>query len=157
MQRLTDNELFEVLDGTATEETAQRHQYWMHTDAAYREYFTELTQLHRDLEALSPESPSLAFENKVIHQWNTVQARRQRPALVKWMPFLFMGIMLVLTPACIFMMGSTPFAGHTTAYLQRLTQPLNPAALQQVLIPLNAVLLLLLIERILRKRFIRQE
>lgn len=157
MQRLTDDELFEVLDGTAAEETAQRHRYWLNTDVAYREYFTELTQLHRDLESLSFESPSLAFENRVIHQWATVQARRQRPALIKWMPFLFVGMMLALTFVCVFIVGDTPSVDSTTALLQKLTLPLNAAVLQQVLIPLNAVLLLLLIERVLRKRLIHQE
>ncbi|AEI48723.1 hypothetical protein [Runella slithyformis] len=157
MQRLTDDELFEVLDGTAAEETAHRHRYWLHTDAAYREYFTQLKQLHSDLETLSLESPSLAFENRVIHQWAMVQAHRQRPALIKWMPFLFVGIMLALTLACVFIMGDAPFVDQTSLQLQRLILPLNIQVLQQVLIPLNAVLLLLVIERILRKRLIRQE
>lgn len=157
MQRLTDDELFEVLDGTAAEETAQRHRYWLNTDTAYREYFTELTQLHRDLETLSFDSPSLAFENRVIHQWKTVQARRHRVGLIKWMPFLFVGMMLTITLICVFMIGDTPSVDGTAALLQKLTLPLNAAVLQQVLISLNAVLLLLLIERILRKRLIRQE
>lgn len=157
MQRLTDDELFEVLDGTAAEETAQRHRYWLNTDTAYREYFTELTQLHDDLATLSFESPSLAFENKVIHQWATVQARRHRPALIKWMPFLFVGIILAITLACVFIVGDAPSVDQTTVQLQRLVLPLNATVLQQVLVPLNAVLLLLLIERTLRKRWIRQE
>ena len=157
MQRLTDNELFEVIDGTAAEETAQRHRYWLNTDAAYREYFTELTQLHRDLETLPLESPSLTFENRVIHQWAAVQAHRQHPALIKWMPFLFVGIMLALTLACVFVVGDASSGDRTTAFLQKVTLPFNASALQHVLIPLNAVLLLLIIERLLRKRLIRQE
>lgn len=152
MQRLSDDELFDVLDGAATKEVAQRHQYWLEADASYREYFTELLQMHNDLGTLSIEVPSMAFENKVMHQWALAQTPVKHPVLIKWMPFLFIAIMLLLTAGCVFIIGGSTSSVPGTEQLQRFTFNVNVPIIQQVLLPLNAVLFLLVCERILRRK-----
>lgn len=156
MQQLNDDELFEVLDGNATEELRQRHEYWLKTDTTYYEYFIELSQLHNDLETMHLESPSMAFENNVIRQWTSEKSPSKRPMAIKWMPFLFIGMMLLLTLAGVSVLGETPPTNLWTEQLQSWNQSLNPIPIQQVLLPLNAVLFLLIAERILRKRLNRQ-
>lgn len=156
MQQLNDDELFEVLDGTATEELRQRHQYWLETDTAYCEYFIELSQLHNDLETMHLESPSMAFENNVIRQWTSEKSPSTRLVMIKWMPFLFIGMMLLLTLAGVSILGETQPTNLWTEQLQGLDQSLNLTLVQQVLLPLNAVLFLLIAERILRKRLNQQ-
>ena len=151
MKRLSDDELFEILDGAATEELKQRHQHWMITDASYEEYFAELTQMHLDLSALPLESPSLAFENKLMHQWNRVQAHRKSPILLKWLPFIFTGLMLALTLIGLLIMQDIPVSNPNVVQLQGLMKGFDFSAIQQLLLPVNAILLLLVIERIARK------
>ncbi|MCP1383388.1 hypothetical protein [Runella salmonicolor] len=156
MQKPNDDELFEVLDGTATEELRQRHQYWLKTDTAYCEYFIELSQLHNDLETMHLESPSMAFENNVIRQWASDKSRSTRTMLAKWVPFIFISMMLILTLVGVSILGETQSTNLWTEQLQSWDQTLNPTLIQQVLLPFNAVLFLLIAERILRKRLNRQ-
>ncbi|WP_428655390.1 hypothetical protein [Runella sp.] len=150
MQRLSDDELFDVLDGAANEEVVQRHHYWLKADASYHEYFTELSQMHNDLGALSIEVPSMAFENKVMHQWELAQARSLRPALTKWMPFLFVAIVSIISAACMLITGANQSPAPETGLLKQLN--VNVPIIQQVLLLLNAILFLLVVERMLRKR-----
>ncbi len=152
MQQLNDDELFEVLDGTATDELQQRHRYWLETNAAYQEYFTELSQLHHDLEMMHLESPSMAFENNVIRQWASEKSLSKRSVPIRWIPFLFIGTMLLLTWVGVYILGDTQPTNLWTEQLKGWNQSLNPTLIQQVLLPLNAVLFLLIAERILRKR-----
>jgi len=96
MELLTDNDIFDLLDGVASEEVTQRHEKLCKTDESYRQYFSELHGLNESLNILPLESPSLAFENTLINRWEAAQTNYKIPTVLKRTPFIFAGIMLSL-------------------------------------------------------------
>lgn len=151
MKQLTDNEIFDLLDGIASEEVCQRHQQLIDIDENYRLYFTELRQLHEDMIFMPLESPSLAFENKLINRWEAAQSSYKIPIIGQRLPFIFGGLMfgLVLITAFLFLRQQP--ATIEVNSLENLLLGINSETIQEILILINGLLLLLVFEQILKK------
>jgi hypothetical protein len=147
MQLPTDNELFDLLDGVASDDLQQRHQQALITYRPYRTYFEQLRLLHEGLENLPLESPSMAFENKLMAQWQpTPTLISRRPSLK--MPLIFVGIILTLTGMVL--MGYLLMPHTATSFEYQFG--FNNEIFQQLTIPFNVLLLLLILERVFAKQ-----
>lgn len=156
MNLLTDNEIFDLLDGIAPAEVRRRHQQLMVMDENYRQYFNELGELHEGLAVLPLESPSLAFENKLMSKWETAQLSYKIPVLLKILPSLFAGLLvLVLIGTFVFWrLQPTNNAGASNG-LEDLLNGIDLQMIQSLLFTINSLLLLLIFERIVKKRWKR--
>lgn len=157
MNRLTNEELFDLLDGIAPAEVRQRHQQWMAMDENYCRYFNELRELHEGLAVLPLESPSLAFENKLMNKWETAQSTYKVPLLLKSLPFVLVGILAVLLIGVFVFEGLQPATdpGAGNVY-EDFLRTIDLKMLQNLLLPINSLLLLLIIERIVKNRWKRR-
>lgn len=156
MELLTNEELFDILDGTAPAEVRQRHQQWMAADENYRQYFTELRELHEGLALLPLESPSMAFENKLMSKWEMASTGYKVPTILTLLPFLFavlMGLLLIITFAFL---GMQPTAENAPGNgFDVIMKNIDPKLVKHIVLPINCLLLLLIFERILRNRWKR--
>lgn len=156
MKLLTDDEIFDLLDGVAPTEIRQRHQQLMALDENYQQYFNELRELHEGLAVLPLESPSLAFENKLLTKWEIAQSSYKIPVLLQILPFLFAGLLvLVLVGTFVFWRlqpTNNSGAGHV---FEDLLNSIDLKMIQSLLLSINSLLLLLIFERILKKHWKR--
>ncbi len=61
MKMLTDEQIFDILDGCATKEILSQHRNLLSVSAEYKTYFEDLEVIHLDLLALPIENPSAQF------------------------------------------------------------------------------------------------
>ncbi len=157
MKLLTDDEIFDLLDGIAPTEIHQRHQQLMALDENYRQYFNELRELHESLAVLPLESPSLAFENKLLTKWETDQSSYKIPFLLQILPFLFVSLLaLVLVGTFVFWRLQPSNNSGAGNGFEDLLNSIDLKMIQRLLLCINSLLLLLIFERILKKRWKRQ-
>jgi hypothetical protein len=63
---MIEEQIWEIIDGSAKAETLASHQEMMASNRAYRIQFEQLSQLHGQLSNLPLESPSVRFEENVM-------------------------------------------------------------------------------------------
>ena len=61
MKMLTNEHIFDILDGCATKEILSQHRNLLSVSAEYKTYFEDLEAIHLDLLALPIENPSAQF------------------------------------------------------------------------------------------------
>ena len=63
---LTDEQIFDILDGCADAELLKQHTQLMANSGAYQQYFKELEAIHIDLTGMPLEKVSANFTNNVL-------------------------------------------------------------------------------------------
>ena len=156
MNVLTNDEIFDLLDGIATAEVRKRHQQWLVIDEKYRVYFNELRELHEGLAVLPLESPSLAFETKLMSKWETAQSIYKVPLILKTLPFVLAGVMILLLIGTFVFGGLQPTtdSGAGNMY-EDFLKNIDLKMIRDLLLPINSLLLLLIIERLVKNRWKR--
>lgn len=105
---MKDEEIFDILDGIASEETIIRHQNLLLSDEAYRSLFQEYATTHTLLESVSIEKTAVNFTDKLMDKWELAQVEvfeRKTSNL----PFYFLfgaGIALILSLLVVFSLSS---------------------------------------------------
>jgi hypothetical protein len=157
MNVLTNDELFDLLDGIAPAEVRQRHQQLMAVDEDYQQYFNELRELHEGLAVLPLESPSLAFETKLMSKLETAQSTYKVPLFLKTLPFILAGVMmfLLIGTFIFWRLQPIPDSGAGNVY-EDFLKNIDLKMIQSLLLPINSLLLLLIIERIVKNRWKRR-
>lgn len=101
---MKEEEIFDILDGLASEETIIRHQALLINDEAYRSLFQEYADTHALLEAMPMEKTAVNFTDKLIDQWelSQVQVLERKPSRL---PFYFLigaGVILIASLLVVF-------------------------------------------------------
>jgi hypothetical protein len=157
MELLTTDELFEVLEEIAPAEVQERHLHLMMTDKNYRQQFNELRELHEGLIALSLESPSLAFENKLMNRWETIQSTYKTPVFLRLLPFFFTALLGMILLGILVLGGVHPAGSSGTEnYVDYLPKGIDLERIKSLLLPVNSLLLLLIVERLVKNRWKRR-
>lgn len=158
MHLLTDEEIFDLLDGTTTDAIRQRHEQLMVLDENYRLYFQQLRKLHEDIVSLSLESPSLAFENKVISQWENLQPSYQVVMPRKWLPLMVVGFIISLVTIGTIILWQFQPLNDTAPQngFERWLNSIDLTLVQDLLLLSNSLLLLLVLERVFKKWWLRR-
>lgn len=63
---LTDEQIFDILDGCADAGTLQQHMHLLATSMVYQQYFKGLEAIHTDLAGMPLEQPSANFTNNIL-------------------------------------------------------------------------------------------
>ena len=105
---MKEEEIFDILDGLASEETIIRHQALLINDEAYRSLFQEYADTHALLEAMPMEKTAVNFTDRLIDQWelSQVQVLERKPSKL---PFYFLigaGIILIASLLVVFSMSN---------------------------------------------------
>lgn len=67
---LTDEQIFDIIDGCANQELLLNHASLLENSSEYKTYFEELESLHLELSTLSIEKPSAQFTENVLSKLN---------------------------------------------------------------------------------------
>lgn len=63
---LTDEQIFDILDGCADAELLQKHTHLLAGSVVYHQYFNELAAIHFDLADMPLEKPSANFTENIL-------------------------------------------------------------------------------------------
>jgi hypothetical protein len=75
-QHLTDEQIWDIIDGNATPELIEKHTSLLNHDMAYRQHFASFDGLHQLLLNLPTESPSMRFEQNIMERLPKAPVRR---------------------------------------------------------------------------------
>ena len=147
MTPLTEEHIWEVLDGEASYEVLVQHEAQLLTDETYRTAFVQCQRLHRQLLCLPLEAPSMRFTENLIERLapeKRVAPKRDR------LPAIFMTIFLVLSilfVTLLISMGNTAPVASNGLTIEGVIEGLsNPLFIQGFMI-LNFVLIFAVLDK----------
>lgn len=96
---LTDEQIFDILDGCATKEILTQHRNLLSVSAEYKTYFEDLEAIHLDLLALPIETPSTQFtENLLVNiAYAQVKKKSWSSSQLTWIFLTIMSVFFVGT------------------------------------------------------------
>lgn len=97
---MKDEDIFDILDGIASEETMLQHHKMLTESAEYQSLFNEYTQTHALLMDVSIEKTAVNFTDKLIDRWELSQEVITVRKTSK-LPIYFLSLMAVLF-VCLF-------------------------------------------------------
>jgi hypothetical protein len=98
MKMLTDEQIFDILDGCATKEILTQHQTLLSESVEYKAYFEELEAVHFDLVALPIEKPSAQFTENLLANIAYVPVKKKSwSSHLTWMFLTLMSVFFVVT------------------------------------------------------------
>ncbi len=149
MKYLSDEQIFDILDGFAEVEIQQKHRDLLQNSIEYRQYFDEIQALHLQLSDLTIEQPSAEFTKNVIGQ---VAFKKANNWSLKWI--LGLGISMI---GLIIMIIAFSFNTTLPSEYQFITNLfLNQYFLNIILLVNGISLLLLFDKKILKPYFERR-
>ncbi len=94
MAPLTEEHIWDILDGEACSEMRAQHEAQLLADESYRTTFVQCEQLHRQLLNLPLESPSMRFNENLMER--LAPERRTAPKIDR-LPLIFLTVFTVLS------------------------------------------------------------
>ncbi|MDZ7881205.1 MAG: hypothetical protein U5L45_26295 [Saprospiraceae bacterium] len=154
MTPLTEEHIWDILDGEASPDMCAQHEAQLLADASYRTTFVQCEQLHRQLLNLPLESPSMRFTENLMER-----LAPEKPTATKRdrLPVIFLTVFMGLSGLLASLLfskanfsASTEKELNTEGVITTLSNPL----FVQIFVLLNIVLMLAVIDRkILRPYF----
>ncbi len=93
MERLSEEQMWDVIDGLATPDVLQKHNQLLLVDPEYKAEYQQYAVLDQQLHKLDLEVPSMRFTENVID--NVLNIKKQAPKK-DWTPAIYLSAMLVL-------------------------------------------------------------
>lgn len=98
MKMLTDEQIFDILDGCATKEILTQHRNLLSVSAEYKTYFEDLEAIHLDLLTLPIEKPSTQFtENLLVNCAFAPLKNKSWSSQLTWIILAIMSVFFVGT------------------------------------------------------------
>lgn len=94
MERLSEEQMWEVIDGLASPEILERHEHLMLHDSEYQSEFQQYAFLDAHLHKLDLEVPSMRFTENVIDKALNIQKKQTQR---DWIPAIYLSAMVLLT------------------------------------------------------------
>jgi hypothetical protein len=153
MTPLTEEHIWDILDGEASSDMCAQHEAQLLADASYRTTFVQCEQLHRQLLNLPLESPSMRFTENLMER--LAPEKRTAPQTDR-LPLIFLTVFTILSgllATLIFSKNNLSAAErglNTEGVITTLSNPL----FVQTFVLLNIVLLLAVVDKkVLRPYF----
>ncbi len=160
---LTDDQIFDILDGNADAEALQKHAHLLANSVVYQQYFNELAAIHKDLTDMPLEKPSPAFTANVLAglpaEMPAVVLIKKRAWSTKFMYGIFGTMIIVLLMAigvAIFYQPSSETTVEQPDQIFELFNGFMTSYFTQIAILLNLMVLLALFDRKVLRPYFKQ-
>lgn len=96
---MKDEEIFDILDGIASQETINRHQHLLSESLEYQQLFQDYAQTHHLLMDMPLEKTAVNFTDKLMDKWEVSQelALVKKPSKLPYYFLITMGILLLIS------------------------------------------------------------
>ena len=146
MKSLTEEQIWDVIDGAASPEILEQHKKLVLNDVAYKATFEQCASLQHQLLKLDLETPSMRFTENVLDNVLPLTHRAQKNDRAPFLFLIAMGILSLLTTLFLAQSGTTPsnnFDINTEGVVSMLSNPV----LINGFILLNIVLFFVIVDR----------
>jgi hypothetical protein len=154
MTPLTEEHIWDILDGEASPDMCAQHEAQLLADASYRTTFIQCEQLHRQLLNLPLESPSMRFTENLMER--LAPEKRIAPQTDR-LPLIFLTIFTGLSgllASYIFSKSNLPEVADKGLNTEGVITTLSNPLFLQTFVLLNIVLLLAVLDKkVLRPYF----
>lgn len=99
MKMLTDEQIFDILDGCASKEILTQHQSLLSKSAEYKTFFEDFEAIHLNLLALPIEKPSAQFTENLLA--NIAYAPLKKKSFSSQLTWIFLALMSIFFLATI--------------------------------------------------------
>ncbi|MEA5459606.1 hypothetical protein VB796_11170 [Arcicella sp. LKC2W] len=153
---MKDEDIFDILDGIASEETMRQHHKMLVENAEYQAIFNEYAQTHALLMDVSIEKTAVDFTDKLIDRWEVSQEVVNVRKTSK-LPFYFL-ILMTISLVCLFI-AALPMLNSQAVQVD-LSKPLRilqDKDFTRLFLIINALVVLFFIDkRVLKPYFQRK-
>ena len=108
MADLTEEHIWDILDGEASPEMIVQHEAQLLDDDEYRTAFVQCVQLHRQLLSLPLESPSMRFTENLLERLTPERQIAPKKDRLPWIFLSIFSMISVFFAAFMFLMGNKP-------------------------------------------------
>jgi hypothetical protein len=154
MTPLTEEHIWDILDGEASSDMRTQHEAQLLADASYRTTFVQCEQLHRQLLTLPLESPSMRFTENLMER---LAPEKLAAPKTDRLPLIFLTVFTALSgllATLIFSKGNISTTAEKSLNTEGVISTLSNPLFVQTFIILNIVLLLAVMDRkVLRPYF----
>lgn len=96
---MTEEQIWDILDGNALPEVQKEHAQLLQTDAEYRTHFATYASLHDQLCNLELDAPSMRFEQNLMERLQPSVARKRSVDRLPLFFLVFMSALVVIISA----------------------------------------------------------
>ena len=152
MERLSEEQMWEVIDGLATPEALQKHNYLLLIDPEYKAEYQQYAMLDQQLHKLDLEVPSMRFTENVID--NVLNIKKQENKK-DWSPAIYLSAMIALSALLIKALSSVGTKSNSlgAVYPDNIMSFLASPFLLYGFIILNIILFFILLDKKVLKPF----
>lgn len=158
---LTDEQIFDIIDGCASAELMQLHSHLMNNSLEYKQYFNELEAIHLDLAALPLEQTSVNFTEKVlayIPEEKIVVIHARERVWSRKLTYIFGGTMvamfLIAVGIIIAFQSASDVTGNSPDIFSKYVSTLQVQYFTKIAVLLNLIVILVVFDKkILRPYF----
>jgi hypothetical protein len=160
---LTDEQIFDILDGNANAELLHQHTQLLADSIVYQQYFSEFAALHADLADMPLEKPSADFTTNVLAALPVEKpvfvSAKKRVWSAKFMyGFLgtMIGILVMAIGVAIFYQPSTETNVEQPNQIFELFNSFMTSYFTQIAVLLNLMVMLALFDRKVLRPYFKQ-
>jgi len=118
---MKDEDIFDILDGIASEETIRQHHKMLSENADYQMLFTEYAHSHALLTDTAVEKTAFNFTDKLIDRWETSQEVIEVKQSSKLPIYFLIGMSII---GVLLIMSVLPMMSQSTGQID-LSKPLR--------------------------------
>jgi hypothetical protein len=146
MASLTEEQIWEVIDGVASSETLGQHEKLLKEDQSYKNHFEQYARLQEQLLSLDLEVPSMRFTQNVLDNVLPLTQGAYKKDRAPFFFLVFMGFLLLSAMLFIFN-GSGSFGSNFGLNTEGVVSTfLNPVVLN-LFILLNIILAFVILDK----------
>lgn len=149
---LNEEQIFDILDGVASDELLRNHEELLTNSTEYRTYFDEIKSFHLQLSDLGFEEPSKEFTQNIISKLNFVKVSRNAWAK-KWIFAYTASILLSLGAILSLLMGANQEV--STSWFGGISKVFLGDSFVNTIVIVNLLILLVLIDRKILKPYFK--
>lgn len=160
---LTDEQIFDILDGCADAEILQQHTHLLASSVVYQQYFNELAAVHFDLADMPLEKPSANFTENVLSALpaeKPVYVLARKKAWSKKWTYGFFGailsVLLMTILTAIFYKTSAEITIVQTNQVFELFNSFMTSYFTQIAILLNLIVVLAMFDKKVLRPYFKQ-
>jgi hypothetical protein len=146
MKSLSEEQIWEIIDGMASPETLMQHKQLLQHDPVYKKHFEQFTTLQAQLMSLDLEVPSMRFTQNVL---DNVLPLTQGAYKKDRAPLFFLGAMGVLLSGAIYFLLASGDSSGTSLVLntEGVVSMFSNGMVLNIFILLNLVLAFIFLDK----------
>ncbi len=151
MESITEEEIFDILDGLAPIELVKKHRNLLEHSKDYALIFSELSITHQILSAQTIQEPSAKFTTKILANISFASSIVKEKSKAKYPLFAMAGILLIMIIFSGYMISINGSEIIGMTYLPNINW-INSNLAKQTMLIINGLLFLWLLDRVLLKK-----